>query len=303
MHVVADDSGVSSGGGRSASPCSAFLICARRAAAGGSRCSQERTDACSAGSTTGCERWERTAGARAQDKVERVRERMERYSPHGGWFARRLDASGNAAFDEYRAETLRRLEDEQREFKGFLDRLRVAKDRAEFDQFMAQRRRTIEPRRRPRRTPAARLKPASTVAPRLDRGGETGDEPVRSADLALRIEVFMRFCRHRQLYRQRRTEDGRQRRHRAGAAAADQGRARHRQDAARPGDRRRARRAADRLAHQIDHPRPAGPLRIRRRLAPARQPARRRARLRHPQLHQARQAVGGVHASTAGRCC
>jgi Protein of unknown function (DUF2852) len=47
--------------------------------------------------------------------------------------------SGNWAFDEYRAETLRRLEEEQREFKEFLERLRHAKDKAEFDQFMADR--------------------------------------------------------------------------------------------------------------------------------------------------------------------
>jgi Protein of unknown function (DUF2852) len=38
-------------------------------------------------------------------------------------------SSGNRAFDDYRAETLRRLEDEQREFKEFLKRLRVARDR------------------------------------------------------------------------------------------------------------------------------------------------------------------------------
>jgi hypothetical protein len=50
-------------------------------------------------------------------------------------------SSGNWAFDEYRAETLRRLEEEQREFKEFLERLRRAKDKAEFDQFMAERRR------------------------------------------------------------------------------------------------------------------------------------------------------------------
>jgi hypothetical protein len=54
----------------------------------------------------------------------------------GGWQA---PSSGNAAFDDYRAETLKRLEDEQQEFFGFLDRLRRAKDKAEFDQFMAQR--------------------------------------------------------------------------------------------------------------------------------------------------------------------
>jgi len=49
-------------------------------------------------------------------------------------------SSGNHAFDEYRNETLRRLEEEQREFREFLDRLRFAKDKTEFDQFMAERR-------------------------------------------------------------------------------------------------------------------------------------------------------------------
>ena len=42
-------------------------------------------------------------------------------------------SSGNRAFDEYRMETLRRLEEEQTEFKDFLDRLRHAKDKEEFD--------------------------------------------------------------------------------------------------------------------------------------------------------------------------
>ena len=58
-----------------------------------------------------------------------------------GWWSRRSPSSGNWAFDEYRAETLRRLEEEQREFMAFLDRLRHAKDKAEFDQFMAEHRR------------------------------------------------------------------------------------------------------------------------------------------------------------------
>jgi hypothetical protein len=49
--------------------------------------------------------------------------------------------SGNQAFDDYRAETLRRLEDEQQEFIDYLERLRRAKDKSEFDQFMAERRR------------------------------------------------------------------------------------------------------------------------------------------------------------------
>jgi hypothetical protein len=47
--------------------------------------------------------------------------------------------SGNAAFDEYREETLSRLEEEQKEFLDYLERLRQAKDKSEFDQFMAER--------------------------------------------------------------------------------------------------------------------------------------------------------------------
>ena len=52
----------------------------------------------------------------------------------------RAKASGNKAFDDYRDETLRRLEEEQKEFQEYLERLRQARDKAEFDQFMADRR-------------------------------------------------------------------------------------------------------------------------------------------------------------------
>ena len=63
------------------------------------------------------------------------------------WYSgmRRGASSGNSAFDEYRAETLRRLEEEQRDFMAFLARLRQAKDKAEFDQFLAERRNRPEP--------------------------------------------------------------------------------------------------------------------------------------------------------------
>jgi hypothetical protein len=72
---------------------------------------------------------------RMQYKMERMRNRMERSGfPFGA------PTSGNRAFDEYRMETLRRLEEEQTEFRDFLDRLRHAKDKEEFDQFMAQHR-------------------------------------------------------------------------------------------------------------------------------------------------------------------
>ncbi|MBD3663066.1 DUF2852 domain-containing protein [Sulfitobacter aestuariivivens] len=47
--------------------------------------------------------------------------------------------TGNAAFDAYKADTLRRLEEEQTNFEAFLERLREAKDKAEFDQFMDER--------------------------------------------------------------------------------------------------------------------------------------------------------------------
>ena len=53
--------------------------------------------------------------------------------------------SGNRAFDEYRAETLRRLEDEEKEFREFLNNLRFAKDKAEFDDFLANRRSPAPP--------------------------------------------------------------------------------------------------------------------------------------------------------------
>lgn len=47
--------------------------------------------------------------------------------------------TGNSAFDAYREETLKRLEEEHSEFMEFLEKLREAKDKSEFDQFMQQR--------------------------------------------------------------------------------------------------------------------------------------------------------------------
>ena len=78
---------------------------------------------------------------RMQEKMDRLRGRMEQRGPSGpAWWGGEPRSSGNRAFDDYRTETLQRLEEEQREFKEFLERLRFAKDRAEFDQFMAERR-------------------------------------------------------------------------------------------------------------------------------------------------------------------
>ncbi len=53
-------------------------------------------------------------------------------------------ATGNTAFDSYKAETLRRLEEEQQAFEEFLQRLRDAKDKSEFDQFMDERSRAAK---------------------------------------------------------------------------------------------------------------------------------------------------------------
>jgi ABC-type phosphate transport system auxiliary subunit len=46
-----------------------------------------------------------------------------------------VNRTGNTSFDAYRAEVLDRLEDEQKTFVSFLDRLRDAKDKAQFDSF------------------------------------------------------------------------------------------------------------------------------------------------------------------------
>jgi hypothetical protein len=84
---------------------------------------------------------------RMQSKMDRVRDVMARYGAYSdtGSYSYSGPSSGNRAFDEYRSETLRRLEDEQKEFHDFLDRLRMAKDKAEFDQFMADRRNRSNP--------------------------------------------------------------------------------------------------------------------------------------------------------------
>jgi hypothetical protein len=74
-------------------------------------------------------RWQQRMADRWDSKLERWGHEM-----------RGFHSSGNHVFDDYREEMLRRLEEEQREFREFLARLRKAKDKDEFDQFMAERR-------------------------------------------------------------------------------------------------------------------------------------------------------------------
>jgi hypothetical protein len=59
---------------------------------------------------------------------------------------RRMSRSGNFAFDEYREKELKRLEEERRrldedrrEFEAYVHDLRRARDKEEFDRFMANR--------------------------------------------------------------------------------------------------------------------------------------------------------------------
>ncbi len=85
--------------------------------------------------------WGRGWGCSANSSrwQQRFADTFERRGGGGGDAWRGHSSSGNRAFDAYREETLKRLEDEQREFREFLERLRLAKDRSEFDQFMADR--------------------------------------------------------------------------------------------------------------------------------------------------------------------
>jgi hypothetical protein len=77
--------------------------------------------------------------------MSRWNDEARRMASAGTWWHPQPPSSGNRAFDEYRADTLRRLEEEQREFREFLGRLRMAKDKAEFDQFMNERRNRPDP--------------------------------------------------------------------------------------------------------------------------------------------------------------
>ncbi|HUV32204.1 MAG TPA: DUF2852 domain-containing protein [Devosiaceae bacterium] len=82
---------------------------------------------------------------KAEDWVSRQRAHM-RDRRYRARYRHRQAASGNRAFDEYREAELnrleeerRRLEDEREEFTEFLRNLHLARDREEFDRFMADR--------------------------------------------------------------------------------------------------------------------------------------------------------------------
>jgi len=92
--------------------------------------------------------WQRRSGADDLQTFVTTKWNEARTSwtgPRGWGFS--AGASGNAAFDAWKAAELerleaerRKLEDAAREFADFLDNIRHAKDREEFDRFMAERR-------------------------------------------------------------------------------------------------------------------------------------------------------------------
>jgi hypothetical protein len=93
--------------------------------------------------------WQRKSGADDLQTVvtakwNKARAAWSRPSAWNGW---RDGATGNVAFDQWKAAELarleaerRKLEDAAREFAEFLDNVRHAKDREEFERFMAERR-------------------------------------------------------------------------------------------------------------------------------------------------------------------
>ncbi len=69
-----------------------------------------------------------------QMDAEELMERLRGLSPEAT-----QRSSGNASFDAYRSDTLKRLEEEQESFETFLERLRTARDKQEFDSFLDER--------------------------------------------------------------------------------------------------------------------------------------------------------------------
>jgi hypothetical protein len=82
-----------------------------------------------------------------RDGARRTFSDLEGARPASRFAASRRDSTGNAAFDDYRRAELDRLEaqrralaEESRAFAEFVEELKRAKDREQFDAFMAKRR-------------------------------------------------------------------------------------------------------------------------------------------------------------------
>ena len=88
------------------------------------------------GSSEKAEAWVGKSKAWCRDQNHR------HHNMHGNW----RHSSGNAAFDDYRAEQLKRLDEERKRldeeigaFHEHMRNLRMARDREEFDRFMRDR--------------------------------------------------------------------------------------------------------------------------------------------------------------------
>lgn len=89
----------------------------------------------------GCgSRWNEEQKSRWERKMAGFQERMGCWGRGQSRARQGFAPTGNRAFDEYRTDMLKRLEEEAEEFRAYLERLRHAKDKSEFDQFMAERR-------------------------------------------------------------------------------------------------------------------------------------------------------------------
>jgi len=83
---------------------------------------------------------------------------------HHGWGRHAMRAgqpTGNRAFDDYKAQALRRLEEEQEAFEAFLQRLRSSKDKSEFDSFMDERARATAAQDAEETAPEAKPEPGA----------------------------------------------------------------------------------------------------------------------------------------------
>jgi hypothetical protein len=87
--------------------------------------------------------WEKQMFSRSCAARSRSHDRAASQSS-GASGHRYAEATGNHAFDSYKADALRRLEEEQAAFEAFLQRLRNSKDKSEFDAFMEDRARSVD---------------------------------------------------------------------------------------------------------------------------------------------------------------
>ena len=83
--------------------------------------------------------WGKQMFARSCGHRRHMHDHMHAWGRHA---MRAAQPTGNRAFDDYKAQALRRLEEEQEAFEAFLQRLRTSKDKTEFDAFMDERAKT-----------------------------------------------------------------------------------------------------------------------------------------------------------------